>query len=99
MTEGIHIASLVADISITKVEEASMAIEALSFVEIPVRGKGGKLVILIDAPSMKDLVRITDDIRDMEGVLSLLPVYQHDEADPGKEDQVQNLKIGLEKRI
>ncbi|MEH6404112.1 MAG: chaperone NapD [Sneathiella sp.] len=99
MTEDIHIASLVAEVSVNKVQEISAVIGALPYVEVPVSDKGGKLVILIDAPSMRVLVEITEDIRDLEGVISLLPVYQHDEADPIEEDQKQIINIGLEKRI
>ena len=99
MTEDIHIASLVAEISMNRVQEISTAINALPFAEVAVTGDSGKLVILLDAPSMRDLVNTTDDIRDFEGILSLLPVYQHDETDPVKEDQNQITNIGLEKRI
>lgn len=99
MTDNIHIASLVADVMTHRIDEISSAIEAFPYAEVAVRGKGGKLVILIDAPSMRHLVETTEDIRDIEGIYSLLPVYQHEETDSKNEDQNQTPNLGLEKRI
>lgn len=79
LSENYHISSLVAHVSLENSARIQAGITALPYTEIPLSGTGEKLVILIDAPSLKELVRTTDTIREMDGILSLLPVYQHDE--------------------
>lgn len=80
MSEIYYISSLVARVEPDNLANIRSLIEQISFAEVPSYSDNGKMVVLIDAPSMKELLAATDQIRDLKGVYSLLPVYQHEET-------------------
>ena len=80
MTEPIFISSLVAHVSSENLTDIMTAIEAMPCAEIPLHDDTGKLVVLLDAADMKELVATTDKIRGLPGIYSVQPVYQHDES-------------------
>ncbi len=94
MDDNYYISSLVAQVDPNSLDQVRSSIEKIQFTEVPASSNNGKLVILIDAPSMQDLLTTTDQIREVEGVYSLLPVYQHEEINLQK--NIQNMKIELE---
>ena len=79
MEERLFIASFVAHIRPEHLPAAREAFISTPFVEVPAADENGKLVVVIDAPSEPELLDAADKMRDMKGVLSLLPVYQHAE--------------------
>jgi len=94
MDDNYYISSLVAQVDPNSLDQVRSSIEKIQFTEVPASSNNGKLVILIDAPSMQDLLTTTDQIREVEGVYSLLTVYQHEEINLQK--NIQNMKIELE---
>ncbi len=80
MSDNYYISSLVAKTAPCNLNRIRSVIEQFPFTEVPSASDNGNMVILIDAPSMKDLLTTTDQIREVEGIHSLLPVYQHEET-------------------
>ncbi|MEP3248414.1 MAG: chaperone NapD [Sneathiella sp.] len=93
MEEAIYISSLVAQVDAGKAEQLKKTIEAIPYAEVPLLEPSGKLVVLLDAPGTQELASTTEQIRELPGIFSLLPVYQHDErgqAEPFKISQTSD---------
>lgn len=85
MSEAYYVSSLVAQMAPEAVETVCNAIKEIEFADVPLSDPRGKAVVLIDAPGMSELMKITEQIQEIEGVFSLLPVYQHQELDDQQE--------------
>lgn len=48
-------------------------------IEVYAQDEQSRLVITIEAASSKEVMRLSEDIQNMEGVLQITPVYQHSE--------------------
>ncbi|GLQ05021.1 chaperone NapD [Sneathiella chinensis] len=81
MSKYLSISSLVAQVAPEKREQVRAAMEAVPYVEVPIVGENGKLVVLIDAPHTRIIVETLDILKNLPGVISLLPVYQHEEQE------------------
>jgi nitrate reductase NapAB chaperone NapD len=79
MAEEFFIASYVARIDPEKTESLKDQISEVKFAEFVASDLCGKAVIVFDAPSHKKILDSADEIRDLPGVMSFLPVYQHAE--------------------
>jgi len=84
MSETYYVSSLVAQIAPEAIESVCKAIKEIEFADVPLSDPCGKAVVLIDAPGMKQLLTVTEEIQAIEGVYSLLPVYQHEELNEQK---------------
>lgn len=79
MDEDIYIASFVVSVPPDKVDAIQEQIEALPYAEAPMSDPSGKIVVVADAPSAKDLLECTNTLQNLAGALSVAPVYQHQE--------------------
>ncbi len=79
MAEAFFIASYVARLAPEKIENLKDRISEVQFAEFVASDPSGKAVIVFDAPSHKNILDSADEIRDLPGVMSFLPVYQHAE--------------------
>ena len=48
-------------------------------IEVHAQDEQSRLVITIEATTSKAVMRLSEDIQNMEGVLQITPVYQHSE--------------------
>ena len=76
----IHIASCVAFVRPEFVQPVVGAIRAAAIAEVPRHEAGGRLVILIERPSAKEVLDVMDAVRALEGVLAVHLAYQHAES-------------------
>lgn len=95
MDEEIYISSLIAHVAPSDLKTVKDRIEKVLYAEVPLEDEQGKLIVVIDAPSTKAQMKTLDAIRDISGIQSLIPVYQHDEA-ALRSAQTQSLSSGGE---
>ena len=48
-------------------------------IEVHAQDEQSRLVITIEAASSKEVMKLSEDIQNMDGVLQITPVYQHSE--------------------
>ncbi|MDQ6970858.1 MAG: chaperone NapD [Mariprofundus sp.] len=61
-------------------EDVRQLLAGYAAVEIHAEDEQSRLVITMEAASSKAVLRLTESIQNLDGVLSVTPVYQHDEA-------------------
>lgn len=76
----IHIAGAIVHVAPTRLAQARSAIARVPDVEIRADGGEGKLVVVVEAASGTAILARLDAIRQLDGVLSTLLVYQHAES-------------------
>ena len=75
MTEYLHVASLVVHTQPSTFESVRVWLESQPEMEIHARSPAGKLVVVIESQHEKELLEITDRIRDQAGVLGAALIY------------------------
>ncbi len=79
MTEALHISSFVAQVTPGMQESLKQQMQTFPNTEVPLEDAAGKFVVVIDGDSIRGILDIAGQIRDLSGVLSFTPVYQHSE--------------------
>jgi len=82
-----------ARVEVERVDSVQQKIDAMPGVSTFDLGDEKKVGILVEAAHMEAAHRVlTRDLREVEGVLGVWPVYVHDEAEP---DEVRQAVTGL----
>jgi periplasmic nitrate reductase NapD len=76
----VHIAGCVGYARPEFADSIVRAITAAGLAEVPRRDERGRLVILIERASSREVMDVIDAIRALEGVLAVHIAYQHCEA-------------------
>lgn len=83
-----HVASLVVYCRPAQLPAVLQAIGAMDGVEVPVKGELGKMVVAIEGPTQKSVVRRIDEIALLDGILSTTLIYhEFAELEAGEEQQ------------
>ena len=77
----LHIASCVAYARPDAVEAVIAAIRATGIAEVPRHDERGRLVILIERSSAREVLDVMDAVRALDGVLAVHLAYQHAESE------------------
>ena len=77
----IHIASCVAYTRPEAVDRVIKAIAATRIAEVPRHDPSGRIVILIERSSSREVLDVIDAVRALEGVLAVHLAYQHAEPE------------------
>ena len=83
----VHIAGCVAFARPEAVAGLVRAIESTGLAEVPRHSPGGRLVILIEAPSAARVLDAMDAIRALDGVLAVHLAYQHAEPESAMQEK------------
>lgn len=79
IAEELHIVGLVVQAS--SADDALLVAAIAGIVGSTVHAaRGGRLVVTLEAADMREMARRMEAIRDLPGVVSVLPVYQHCES-------------------
>jgi nitrate reductase NapD len=70
-----HVASFVAHINAKNLASVRQLISEIDGAEIHVESDQGKLVFTLEAESHQSIAKRMDLIKDLEGIISLAPVY------------------------
>ncbi|QDP00485.1 chaperone NapD [Thalassotalea sp. PS06] len=70
-----HVASFVALVDHDEVSNVRSHIETLPGGEVHIQSETGKLVFTIEAPTHNHIAKQMDLLKDLQGMLSLAPVY------------------------
>lgn len=89
MTDEAYIASMIVYAMPDRAQPLRGLINTMEGTEVHA-AESGKLVVSMEAPSAGDLAMRIDAIRDLPGVLSVLPVYHHVESLASLEEEVQD---------
>ena len=87
-TAEIHIAGAIVHVPPRRLLHARAAIAQMTGVEIRATDDRGKLVVVIEAESAPTVLDRLDAIRQVDGVLSVLLVYQHAESAQSMDEEV-----------
>ena len=79
MSDELHIAGIVVQARPRGVRRVASAIADLAGAQVHATGRGGRLVVTLEARSAREITSRIDGIRQLGGVLSALLVYQHNE--------------------
>ena len=86
----LHIASCVAYARPEAVDAVASAILATGLAEVPRRDAAhGRLVVLIERPTSREVLDVIDAIRALDGVLAVHLAYQHAEDAEEMEELVE----------
>jgi len=77
----LHIASCVAYTRPEAVESVVRSITATRIAEVPRHDPSGRIVVLIERPSSREVLDVIDAVRALEGVLAVHLAYQHAEPE------------------
>ena len=77
----LHIASCVAYTRPEAVESVIRTITATGIAEVPRHDPAGRIVILIERPSSREVVDVIDAVRALDGVIAVHLAYQHAEPE------------------
>ena len=75
----VHIAGVLVHCRPLNLMQVHRAIDALDAAEVFQSSAEGKLVVVIEAPSGRQVLEVVDIIRSLTGVLNVSLVYQHAE--------------------
>jgi len=77
----LHIASCVAFTRPEAVESVIRTITATRIAEVPRHDPSGRIVVLIERPSSREVLDVIDAVRALDGVLAVHLAYQHAESE------------------
>ena len=77
--EEIHIAGVLVQCRPLDLMRVMRGVDALAAAEVFQSSAEGKLVVVIEAPSSRQVVAVIDEIRAVPGVINVALVYQHAE--------------------
>jgi nitrate reductase NapD len=76
----LHIASCVAYCRPEQTSAVARAIQATGIAEVPRHDGKGRLVVLIEGPSSRQVLDVIEAIRALDGVIAIHLAYQHAES-------------------
>ena len=79
--DEIHIASCVAFARPDAVEAVVQAIRASGIAEVPRHDASGRIVVLVERASAREVLDVMDAVRALDGVLAVHLAYQHAESE------------------
>jgi nitrate reductase NapD len=79
MTDELHIASFIVQALPDSLAGVAAIVRSLPAAEIAA-SEGGKLIVLIEAPTSRGVMDVVDALRALPGVLAVNLVYHHAEA-------------------
>lgn len=82
----VHIAGCVAYVRPESAGAVVRAIHATQLAEVPRRDDAGRLVVLIERPSVQAVLDVIDAIRALDGVLAVQLAYQHSENEDAMQE-------------
>ncbi|AKJ28311.1 chaperone NapD [Caldimonas brevitalea] len=77
--DEIHIAGSLVHARLAEVAQVCAAIATLPNADVVQASVDGRLVVVLEAGSARDIVAVLDEIRNLPGVLNVALVYQHAE--------------------
>lgn len=78
--DEIHVAGSLVHARAEQAAEVCAAIAAMPRAELAQASPDGRLVVVLEGASARDIVSVLDDIRNVPGVLNVALVYQHAES-------------------
>ena len=83
-----HIAGVVVHANPARLDEVRAAIDAMAGAEIHAGNDAGKLVVTLEAPTMRAIAAHLEYLHRLDGVLSAALVYQHNEDAGAMEEEM-----------
>ncbi|MEJ8813143.1 chaperone NapD [Variovorax ureilyticus] len=83
-----HIAGVVVHADPARLGEVRAAIDAMAGAEIHAGNDAGKLVVTLEAPTMRAIAAHLEYLHRLDGVLSAALVYQHNEDADSMEEEM-----------
>jgi nitrate reductase NapD len=84
----VHIAGVLVQTRPERLAEVLVAITQMPAAEVQQTSPDGRLVVVVEAPGARHVVRLLDEMRQLTGVLDVALVYQHAEPEASLQEEM-----------